>query len=187
MRKLLTLLLIMLSLSGCTAKNHELEQMMTFRASLLSAMGCQFSANITADYHDELYQFTLDCQCDEEGNLYFEVQTPESISGINGSIRGSGGKIYFENETALAFETMADGQITPITAAWVFVKALRSGYVTSCGIEDDDTRVSIEDSYQENGLRLDIWFTPENNPKHAEILWKDRRILSLDVVDFEIL
>lgn len=187
MKKVLTLLLIMLSLSGCTAKNWELEQMMTFRASLISAMGCQFRANITADYHDELYHFTLDCQCDEEGNLRFEVVAPESISGINGAITGSGGKINFENETALAFETMADGQITPITAAWVFVKALRSGYVTSCGVEDEDMRVSIDDSYQDNALRLDIWFNSENNPKHAEILWKDHRILSLDVVNFEIL
>ena len=82
---------------------------------------------------------------------------------------------------------MADGQITPVTAAWVFVKALRGGNVTSCGMEGDDMRVSIDDSYQENALRLDIWFSPDNKPRHAQILWKDHRILSLDVVDFEIL
>ena len=161
--------------------------MMTFRASLLSGMGCQFQAIVTADYQQELYQFTLDCQCDEQGTLRFSVVEPESISGIEGVISGEGGKLTFENEKALVFETLADGQVTPVTAPWLLVKTLRGGYVTSCALEEDLMRVSIDDSYRDDALRLDIWFTDDNLPKHAEILWADRRILSLEVTRFEIL
>ena len=180
-------LLAVMLLTGCSGENVELERMMTFRASLLSGMGCSFQAVITADYQEELYQFTLDCRCDERGTLQFTVVEPESISGISGEISGEGGKLTFDNEEALAFETLADGQVTPVTAPWLLVKTLRGGYVTSCGMEEDLLQVSIDDSYQEDALRLDIWFTADDFPKHAEILWADRRILSLEVTNFEIL
>ena len=161
--------------------------MMAFRAALLSGMGCRFQAVITADYSDALYQFTLDCHCDEQGTLRFQVIEPESISGIGGTVSAEGGKLTFDNEEALAFDTLADGQVTPVTAPWLLVKTLRGGYVTSCGSEGELVHVSIDDSYQENALRLDIWFTGQNIPNHAEILWADRRILSLSVTQFEIL
>lgn len=160
---------------------------MEFRASLLSGMGCSFQAVITADYQEELYSFTLDCHSDEKGSLHFTVVEPESISGISGLISGEGGKLTFDNDEALAFEMLADGQVTPVTAPWLLVKTLRSGYVTSCGMDGDLMRVSIDDSFQDEALHLDFWFTDENIPKHAEILWADRRILSLEVTKFEIL
>ena len=174
-------------LTGCKGENQELERMMTFRASLLSGMGCTFQAVITADYQEEIYQFTLDCHCDEQGAVRFTVVEPESISGISGMIASEGGKLTFEDEKALAFDTLADGQVTPVTAPWLLVKTLRGGYVTSCGIEEELMRVSIDDSYHDDALRLDIWFTDDDLPKHAEILWADRRILSLEVTNFEIL
>ena len=187
MKKVLTFLCMMLLLSGCKLENRELDRMMTFRASLLAGMGCHFQTVITADYGEELYSFTLDCHGDEQGNLRFTVVEPESISGISGTISGDGGKLSFENETALAFDPITDGQVTPVTAPWLLVKTLRGGYVKSCGTEENMMRVSIDDSYQENALRLDVWFSGEDIPDHAEILWKNRRILSLDVKYFEIL
>lgn len=187
MKKVLSFLLVTLLLSGCKMENRELDRMMSFRASLLSGMGCTFSTKITADYQEEQYQFTLDCRCDEQGSLRFTVTQPESISGISGEVSGEGGKLVFDNESALAFETLADGQITPVTAPWLLIKTLRGGYVKSCGSEGNLMRVSIDDSYREDALHLDIWISNDNTPSHAEILWADRRILSLEITNFEIL
>lgn len=187
MKKVLTLLLTAILLTGCKGENGELSRVMNFRASMLSGMGCSFQAVITADYQEELYQFTLDCRGDEQGTLHFTVVEPESISGISGMISAEGGKLTFDNEETLAFETLADGQVTPVTAPWLLIKTLRGGYVTSCGSEGDMMRASIDDSYQDGALRLDIWFDGEDLPRHAEILWANRRILSLEVTNFEIL
>lgn len=160
---------------------------MSFRATLLSGMGCTFSAKITADYQEERYQFTLDCRCDEQGTLRFTVTQPDSISGISGVISGEGGKLVFDNDSALAFETLADGQITPVTAPWLLIKTLRGGYVKSCGSEGELVHVSIDDSYRDDALHLDVWMTEDDAPSHAEILWANRRILSLEITNFEIL
>jgi hypothetical protein len=48
-------------------------------------------------------------------------------------------------------------------------------------------RASIDDSYENDALRVDVWFSGEQQPKYAEFLWADRRVLSLEVTKFEIL
>ena len=186
-RVLIFLVVLMLLASGCSFENHELDRMMSFRASLLSGIGCSFLTNITADYQQELYQFVMDCRSDEQGSLHFTVCEPESISGISGEIADDKGKLTFHNDTVLAFETLTDDQITPVAAPWILVKTLRGGYVTSCCKEENLLRVSIDDSYRDDALHVDIWFDAENNPFRAEILWKDRRILTLEVTNFVIL
>ena len=187
MKKVITLILIVLIFSGCSNDNQELERMMNFRASMLSGMGSRFEVVITADYQTELYQFRMDCRSDENGNVSFTVIEPQSISGISGMIFNEGGKLTYNDDHGLAFELIADGQITPVSAPWLLVKTLRGGNVTACGMEKDLMKVSIDDSFEEDSLKIDVWFTNDDIPTYAEILWANRRILSLEVTNFEIL
>ena len=55
------------------------------RSELLKASECRFSCEITADYSDKVYTFSMDCQCDPQGNLTFAVTAPETIAGITGT------------------------------------------------------------------------------------------------------
>ena len=59
--------------------------------------------------------------------------------------------------------------------------------MTSACMEEGCVRLSIDDSYEENPLRLDIWLDQETQPEYADILYAGRRILSLTVDHFEIL
>ena len=186
LKRCVGIVLLCVLLTGCAGQNQELDRVMTFRAALLAGSGCSFDASVTADYGDEVYTFSMACLGDGQGNLTFSVTEPETISGITGSISNDGGKLTFDDK-ALAFALLADGQVTPVSAPWLLVKTLRGGYVTSCTMEEDLLRVSIDDSYQEDALHLDIWFGQGDNPVRAEILWDDRRILSLEVKNFEIL
>ena len=127
----------------------------------------------------------MDCQADAQGDLSFEVSAPETISGITGRIDDTGGKLTFD-ETALYFNLLADGQLSPVSAPWVLVSALRGGYLTSAGMEDGLLRVSVNDSYEDDALHLDIWLDNSNAPVKAEILFRERKILSLDVKNFRM-
>ena len=187
MKKVLTFILAMFMLTGCAADNQELDRMMNFRASILSGLGCRFEVAITADYQTELYEFKMDFRSDEQGNVYFTVTEPQSICGISGMISNEGGKLTFNDDQGLAFELLADGQVTPVSAPWLLVKTLRGGYVTACGTEADLMRVSIDDGYEEDTMKIDVWFSDDDIPIYAEILWSNRRILSLEVTNFEIL
>ncbi len=186
MKKWVSLLLILVLFSGCSAEHGELDRAMTLRAKLLGTSECTYDALVTADYGDEINTFRMECTASGNGDVAFKVSEPETISGITGTLTGSGGKLTFDDK-ALAFDMMADGQLSPISAPWVFLKTLRGGYVTSCGSDGDGIRVSIDDSYEEDALHVDIWLDAQDIPVRAEIIYDDRRILTMDIENFRIL
>ena len=185
MKRVGCLLLLLLVLTGCSGKNMELERGLALRSRLLSGQGCSFDITVTADYGDELYSFTMNCQGDSKGNLTFCVIEPESIAGITGTVSEEGGKLTFD-DAALEFSLMADGQLSPVSAPWIFLRTLRSGYLTSAGVEDSLLRLTIDDSYEDDALQLDIWLDELDIPIRGEVLYADRRILSMDVSNFQI-
>lgn len=186
MKKAAALLLVLVLLTGCARGEEAIDRAMELRARILKGTGCSFTADITADYGDSVQHFTVECAGDAQGNLSFMVASPETISGITGSISEEGGKLTFD-DVALAFPLLTQDQISPVTAPWIFLKTLRSGYLTAAGMDDDLLRVTIDDSYEDDALQLDIWLDAENLPVRAEILYDGCRILSLEIRNFEIL
>lgn len=184
MKRFVGIVVLLALLVGCSGENPELERAMDLRAKLI-AEKISFDAKITADYGDVSYSFGMACQIDTEGNLSFSVTEPETIAGITGTVSGAGGKLTFA-DTALAFDLMADRQITPVSAPWVLAKALRSGYLTSCCIEEESLRISVDDSYEEDALHLEVWLDGQDLPKMAEIYWQGRRLLTVAVSNFTV-
>lgn len=180
--KRIAILLCVLLLTGCSGRNQEIDRAMNLRAKLL-ANAVSFDAGITADYGDKTYTFSMHCKADSQGNLTFTVTEPELISGITGTVSASGGKLTFD-DVALAFDLMADGQFSPASGPWLLMKTLRSGYLTSCTQEADTYRVSIDDSYNDDALHLDIWLGSADVPVRGEIIWQGRRLLTIDVKNF---
>lgn len=177
MKQFFALFSLVFLLAGCAGGGEEMDRAMALRSKILSS-AIQFDAEITADYGDEVYQFSMACETDVSGKLTFTVTSPETISGISGEISSAGASMHFEDE-ALSFPVLAQGQITPISAPWVLVHSLRSGYLTSCGKEGGVLRLSIDDSYADDALHLDIWLDESDMPARGEILWEGRRILSI--------
>ena len=169
-------------IAGCSSSDDCMERALNLRSKLLSK-GAEFDAVITADYSDKTYTFAVHCTADVKGQLTFSVTEPSTIEGITGTISAGGGKLTFDDQ-ALAFPTLADGQITPVSAPWVLMHTLRSGYLTSAGMEGEVVRMAIDDSYGDNALHLDIWLDGDDLPARGEILWRGRRILSVIVSNF---
>lgn len=174
---------MLMLLTGCAGGNGELDRALAFRDKLLNSSGCSFDAVITADYGDKVYTFSLNCKTDASGDLSFSVTDPESIADITGIVNGEEGKLTFDDK-ALAFEVLADGYITPVSAPWHLIHTLQSGYISSCGKDGDYLRLAVDDSYEEDALHMDIWLDEDDMPIRGEILWQGKRVLSLDVRNF---
>ena len=172
-------------LTGCSGRNDGLDRAMSLRSRLLAGT-VSFDAEITADYGDELYTFSMHCQSDLQGQVTFTVTQPENISGITGTINGTVGKLRFDDQV-LSFPLMADDQLSPVSAPWIFMRTLRSGYLTSAGQEGEYLRLAIDDSYDDDALHLDIWLDGADNPVRGEVIWQGRRLLSIAVTNFTFL
>lgn len=184
MKKWIPLAVLWLFLGGCSSAREPLQQAMALRSQILQASSVSFRADITADYGDRLQEFSMDC-LDTRDKLEFTVSAPETISGITGNIRTQGGELTFQGH-ALAFPLMAQEQISPVSSPWVLMKTLRSGCITSAAREGEQTVVSMDDSYQDNALHLDLWLSQENLPQRCEILYQNRRILTLQLENFTL-
>lgn len=158
---------------------------MELRSKLLQSSECTFDTEITADYGDKLLTYAMRCQADAQGNIAFSIIEPNSIADISGKLSGDGGKFTFD-DTALCFEFLADGQLAPISAPWVLLKALRSGYIVSSCKEGEEIQLSVDDTYGPDTLRLDFCLNSEYLPVRADILYGGRRILSVAVTNFVI-
>ena len=183
MKKLAVTVLMMVILSGCTSGEGNLERAMELRARLLGCATCTFDAAITADYGDEIHTFAMNCTGDKNGDLQFTVTAPETIAGITGKFEGQKGMLTFD-EFALEFPRLTDDQITPVSGPWILLRTLMGGYLTACGPDGENLRVTINDSYEEDALVLDIWLNAENTPIRAEILYDGRRIVTMDIENF---
>lgn len=182
MKRVFAVLMMVFLLSGC-GSGDGMDRALALRERLLKSNGCAFDAVITADYGEKIYTFSMHCQADNHGDLTFTVTDPQTISGITGTISQQGGNLTFDDQ-ALAFEMLADGQVTPVSAPWLLIHTLRSGYLASCGEDHDGLRVGIDDSYEADALHLDIWLDGDDLPIRGEILWQGRRVVSVEVRNF---
>lgn len=185
MKKVLPLLLAALLITGCSRVPKEMERAMSLRSRLLQASSCTFDVEITADYGEEIQTFSMNCTADSQGGVSFCVTEPKSIAGITGTLSKQGGALTFD-ETALYFNLLTDEQLSPVSAPWVLVSALRGGYLTSAGMEDGLLRVSVNDSYEDDALNLDVWLDSSDIPQRADICFAGKRILSLKLENVQI-
>ena len=181
-----TLVLVLSMLCGCSTKDLGLEQVSDLRKNLLSSNGCSFQADITADYGDKVHTFQMTCSTDNNGKLDFIVTAPETISGISGSVSQDGANLTFE-DVVLAFPMLADGEISPICAPWLFMNSLRGGYLSGCSEESDGLCIYIDDSFSDHPLKVEVKTDKNTRPTHVEYIWQNRRILSVDIQNFVIL
>lgn len=186
MRLSVCVVLVAFLLSGCTQTRQEMSQAMELRRSILESQGCSFDATITADYEDVFYTFQMSCRTDNAGTLYFTVTDPDTISGISGNISRDRSSLSFDDKI-LAFPILADGELAPVSAPWIFLNTLTGGYLRGYSKTETGLCLYIDDSFEEDPLHLEIEIDTENTPISAQILWHDRRILSLQVKNFMIL
>lgn len=186
MKRVLAIVMILLFCSGCSNSASQMSRALSLRESILKANGCSFSTIITSDHGDKTYSFSVDCKADDTGLITFTVTSPETISGISGTLSNGEGKLTFDDQ-ALLFEMLADGQVSPVSAPWLFVNTLRSGYIKSCGTIGQELEIVIDDSYREDALQLNIRINQNDLPVSAEIFWQGRRIVSMTVENFTFL
>ena len=179
MKRFLPLLLVFFL--GCSGRDLAMEEALALRSRCLAG-NVSFEAEIRADYITNIEAFSLDCAFDEAGEMTFTVTAPDDIEGIRGTVTGTEGTVVFD-DMVLGYPLLAEGRLSPLAAPWVLVKALREGCILAVGQEEELLHLTIDDSYADNALTLDIWLE-DGQVEEAEIAWEGRRCVTMTVEDF---
>ena len=180
MKRFLPLMLIFLM--GCSGSDPAMDAALALRTRCLGSREITFETEIRADYIEAMECFDLKCSFTQEGIMTFSVEEPEEIAGISGTVSGMEGTIGFD-ATILAFPMLADGRLSPVSAPWVMMKAIREGAIVCAGQEGERIHLTIDDSYADNALTVDLWLEGDEICE-AEIAWEGRRCVTMTVDDF---
>ena len=185
MRRWIAILMIagLLFLCGCAREGETLQPALKFRKSLLEAGACSYVADVTADYGDYVYEFTLDCEFDgDKGSI--KVLAPECVAGVTADFSGTDCTAAFDG-AVLDFGTLADGRVAPLSVPWLLGTAWERDYISLCSRENECDRITILKGYQEEELTVDTWLQ-DGVPAFAEILYQGRSVLRLKIRNFAL-
>lgn len=184
-KKLLGCVMIFLCLTGCTRENKLAQQALDLRTALLDKGGCSFRADITVDFPDRAYDFSVSCQYLSGEYAKVTVLQPESISGITAKVTGSGAEVVFE-DVALEFGMLAKGNVSAMEAPWLLAKCMDSAYISSAGKDGDLLRVTYLEGYGDGELTVDLWLDGEGIPVRGEIVHDGTRCLTMELSEFQL-
>lgn len=164
MRKLCCVPMIaLLFLTGCSGRANisEGEKLaLEIRSEFLAASSCTAKAEVTADYGQRVYQYSLDITASEEETVLVLTQ-PDTVAGITARIMKETGWLEYDG---LSVETgpLNDEGLTPVSAVPTLLEAARSGYMTSCMLEEESGLLRVDCGDPEKvpgqGMEMTLWF-----------------------------
>ena len=163
MRKLvLCVLMTTLLLAGCgQAGGNEAEELaLTIRGEHLGMDRCTAQVSVTADYGQRVYEYEMAVAVTGEETLLV-LSAPETVAGLTARISGEDSALEFDGLSVETGPLDPDG-LTPVSAVPALLEAVRSGYITACGLEEDGTLLRVDCGDPEGtpgeGTEISLWF-----------------------------
>lgn len=184
MKRWFSLVMCLLMLTGCSKESADREKALSFRTALMEAGGCQFSAQIRADYGDRVYDFGVDCRFLLEDGAVLTVTSPEEIAGITAEVSQDGAQVSFDG-VQLDFGQMANGHVAPMALPWLLGSGWANAYLESAVEDGEYLRVTCLMGYGEEEITLLTWLDQNRIPVQCEVIYDGTRCLTAAINEFQ--
>lgn len=180
-----------LLLSGCTGGSEDLDLVQSLREEYSALTECAGTAEITADYGQRVYDYTVEFSLQGE-ELTLTITAPEEVAGITAHVSGE--------ETALSFDgvmletgPLTEDGLSPVSALPFLLRCVSQGFSDSCGWEEDGEaavfRVDYRDPEAEpdTGTQASVWFDQEEGALLRGELYSDgHRVILCRLTEFSM-
>ncbi len=193
MRRLFACVLMMTLLAACAPAGETPEDAAFHLQERYRAVaGFSATVDLTAEYGDRVYDFTVDALCRKDGETVLTITAPELIAGITARLA--------EGETVLEYDGAAlslgdlDGEgLTPVSAIPELFRQAATGWMARCAWEDEErTRLETlcRDPEAEEGTGAEFLMLFDREtfaPIRAELSRDGVRVLTAQFSDFTFL
>lgn len=155
MRKVLSFALMMtLLLAACTPALETPEMAAAnLQNTYRSMAACSATVDLTAEYGEKVYDFTVDVSWQREGETVLTITAPELLAGI--TARVAGGETVLEYDgVGLSLGALDMDGLTPVSSITAFLQEAASGYMAQCswaGEGDSQLQVLCRDPEADAG------------------------------------
>lgn len=193
MRRIISCVLMMtLLLTGCGTRKEDSPENLAalIRAEYLSMSGCSSTVNLSADYGEQVFDFTVNASWQRGGDTVLTVTAPDLIAGITARIRD--GETLLEYDGAGLSLGMLDlSGLTPVSAIPALMECITSGYMARCSWsgegEGRELVVLCRDpnAAPQKGTEFTLYFDPATHAlKRAEVSVNGVQCLTAQFTDF---
>jgi len=192
-RKMLSCVLMMtLLLTGCAGggKDDPRQAASLIRAEYLSMTGWSATANLTVDYGERVFAFTVDARWQRDGETVLTVTKPDLLAGITARIEDGEGRLEYDG-AGLSIGLLDEDGLTPIAVLPVLMEHITEGYMAQCDWEAEGERrllrvVCRDPELKElEGTEYTLWFDPDTHALlRAEVSVAGATRLSVALTDF---
>ena len=159
-------LLLLTACGGGRQGGSEAEQLaLLIRGEYLEMISCAAMAEITADYGQRVYQYTMGVEANGEETV-LTLTAPETVAGITARLKGKDSLLEYDG---MVVETgPMDGEgLTPVSSVPVLLEEAKSGYIRSCALEEDGTLLRVDCGDPEGepgrGREITLWFETDTH------------------------
>lgn len=177
------LMMTLILLTGCSGggqggvRSAE-ELALSIRGEHLAMTSCTASADITADYGQRVYEYSMRVSWEKGGETVLTITAPESIAGITARIKD--GTSYLEYDgVSLETGALSGGGLSPIEVVPAALNYICSGYIAECDFETMEERQLLwfccRDPEFEPGTGTEaaFWFEPETHALTKAEIYSD--------------
>lgn len=175
------MMILLCLLCACGGKaNDPLQAAMDFRTALLAKGGCAFELEALADTGEErLWELTLACTLDPEGNGTVTVLAPESIAGVTAVTEGGRSSLRCE-ALCLGLGELPGTELAPAAVPGRLVRAWAGDWIASAGADGE----ALLACYEDGGLKIRTWFDAEGVPLRAELAADGKTLFQAEIRNF---
>ncbi|MDD4714990.1 MAG: hypothetical protein PHT34_00340 [Oscillospiraceae bacterium] len=195
MRRFLTcapMILLILLLCACGKDSKAEERALSIRAQMAGTSAMTMQADVTADYGDRVYAYTLKLDWKKEGQSVLAVLKPDNIKGVTAVLEEGKTKLSFEGASLDTGELSPDG-LSPLDALPALIQNSREGYISDtafskCG---DVPAVAVTYGAPQEGedqmVTCRIWYREDTGaPLQAEILNGGKAVIHCAFTSFSL-
>ena len=122
---------LLLSACGGAGESASLqEQALAIRSRYLAAAGCTAKLDVTADYGQRVYTYTVAVTAAQE-ETDLTVLAPQEVAGVTARLTAGGSRLEYDGAVVETGPLTADG-LTPLSAIPALMEAARSGFIDNC-------------------------------------------------------
>ncbi len=176
----------LLALSSCSGGPTPLERARAIEEDFKSAAGMAFTLDMTADYGERVYDYSLRYEGDAQSGV-MTVDSPDSISGVRIMLRDGAASLEYDGVEVFTGEILPEG-LSPVDALPVLLGAWSDGSITEAVRESFDGEECVAARFRvSDEVDLRTWFSEKSAlPLRAEIYFDGAAVIMCDFYDFKI-
>lgn len=177
------LCLLLTACGGGTNANYD-ELALQIRSAYLSMEHCTATLDLTADYGERVYAYTLTLDSRKGGDTVLTVVKPEEVAGVTARVGADSTSLEYDG-ASLETGPLDSGGLSPVSAPAVLLDQACQGYIAECGMETLDGTQCLRVCYRTpdaepgTGTESTLWFdTDSYAPVRGEISSDGRCVIT---------